>query len=390
MKLVRISGAAIAAALAVPALAAAAPISTVLRVEGGSANILSERSVIVDDAVGATVVVNDTTDADTITVPAASATAQLATATKAAGLSLGFSIFTFPPSPPSSFITRIGAEASPPTFDPAFRVKVNNVAASVGADAITLKAGDVVTWAFLPFAQSSARELDLTVPGDKFSQGQTFTVSVRSFDDAGAGIAAAGATIRYGDQTLIADTSGRVTLLATGVGVKQVSATRSGEVRSQVRNVCSFTDDPTVCDLPAIPAPIVRPGTFDTVAPGSVIASPISGRRYATLRSLRGSAGPDRSDIANVEVAVARRVGTQCRFVGPKGGFTAARSCTNRLFIPAKSSGGRWFLQLAKPLPAGKYRAWSRAVDGAGNRESVGITTVNAISFTVLPRRSSR
>lgn len=390
MKLDRASGAAIAAALAVPALAAAAPISTVIRVEGGSANILSERSVTVDDAAGATVVVKDTTDADTITVPAASATAQLATATKTAGIPLGFSIFTFPPSPPSSFITRIGGDASPPALDPAFRVKVNNVTAAVGADAITLKAGDVVTWAFLPFAQSSARELDLTVPGDKFPQGQTFTVSVRSFDDAGAGIPAAGATIRYGEQTFTADTSGRVTLLATGVGVKQVSATRPGEVRSQVRGVCAFTDDPTVCDLPAIPAPVVRPGTFDAVAPGSAITSPISGRRYASLRSVRGSAGPDRSDIASVEVAVARRVGTQCRFAGPRGGFAAARSCIDRRFIPAKSSGGRWFLQLARALPPGKYRAWSRAVDGAGNRESVGIATVNAISFTVVPKRTSR
>jgi hypothetical protein len=390
MRTVRLSGAAIAAALAVPALAAAAPISTVIRVEGASANILSERSVVVDDAAGATVVVSDTTDADTITVPAASATAQLAAATKAAGLPLGFSIFTFPPSPPSSFITRIGAEASPPTLDPAFRVKVNNVTAAVGADAITLRAGDVVTWAFLPFAQSSARELDLAVPGDKFPQGQTFTVSVRSFDDAGTGIPAAGATVRYGDQTATADTGGRVTLLATGVGVKQVSATRPGEVRSQVRNVCSFTDDPTVCDLPAVPAPAVRPGAFDTVAPGSVITSPVSGRRYTGIRSLRGTAGPDRSDIAAVEVSVARRVGTQCRFVGPKGGFTAARSCVTRLFIPARSSGGRWFLPLSKALPSGKYRAWSRALDGAGNRESVGITTINAISFTVLPGRSSR
>lgn len=390
MKPVRMSGAAIAAALAIPALAAAAPISTVIRVEGGSANILSERSVIVDDTTGATVVVNDTTDADTITVPAASATAQLAKATQEAGLPLGFSIFTFPPSPQSSFVTRIGTEASPATLDPAFRVKVNNVTSMVGADSVTLHAGDVVTWSFLPFAQSSARELDLTVPGDKFSQGQTFTVSVRSFDDAGVGIPAAGAAIRYGEQTFTADTGGRVTLLATGVGVKQVSATRAGEVRSQVRSVCSFTDDPTICALPAIPPPIVRPGTFDTVAPGSAIASPISGRKYTSLRTLRGSAGPDRSDIASVDVAVARRVGTQCRFVGPKGGFTAARSCINRLFMPATSSGGRWSLRLAKALPAGKYRAWSRAVDGAGNRESVGITTVNAISFTVLPRRSPR
>ena len=389
MNPLRTSGAcAIAVALAVPALAAAAPISTVIRVEGSTANILSERSVVVDDAVGATVLVSDTTDADTITVPAASATAQLAKATNDAGIPFGFQIFNF--GGPSSFTTRIGPDSSPPALDPAFRLKVNNVSASVGADSVTLKAGDVVTWAFLPFAESSARELDLTVPGDKFPQGQTFTVGVRSYDDAGVGIPAAGATIRYGDQTATADTSGKVTLLATGVGVKQVSATRPGEVRSQVRAVCSFTDDPTVCSLPAIPAPIERPGTFDTVAPGSAIASPISGRRYRFLRALRGSAGPDRSDISAVEVAVARRVGTQCSFMGPKGGFTPPRSCVNRLSIRAKSSGSRWFLQLPKALPGGKYRAWSRAVDGAGNRESVGISTVNAISFTILPKGSSR
>ena len=389
MNPLRTSGAcAIAAALALPALAAGAPISTVIRVEGSAANILSERSVIVDDAMGATVVVNDTTDADTITVPAASATAQLAKATKDAGIPFGFQIFNF--GGPSSFTTRVGPDSSPPSLDPAFRLKVNNVTASVGADSVTLKAGDVVTWAFLPFAQSSARELDLAVPGDKFPQGQTFTVTVRSFDDAGAVIPAAGAMIRYGDQTATTDTSGKVTLLATGVGVKQVSATRPGEVRSQARAICSFTDDPTVCDLPAIPAPVAPPGTFDTVAPGSVIASPVSGQRYRALRTLRGSAGPDRSDISAVEVAVARRVGTLCRFMGPKGGFAAARSCVNRRFIPARSSGGRWLLQLPVALPAGKYRAWSRAVDGAGNRESVGISTVNAISFTILPKRSSQ
>ena len=95
--------------------------------------------MIDDDIAGATVVVNDSTDADTITVPATSATAQLATATKTAGIPLGFSIFTFPPSPPSSFITRIGGETSPPTLDPAFLVKVNNVTASVGADAHILR-----------------------------------------------------------------------------------------------------------------------------------------------------------------------------------------------------------------------------------------------------------
>jgi hypothetical protein len=382
----RLGGAcAVALAIAVPT-AVAAPIATTVRIQGGSENLLPETPITVDDSAGATVVVADTTDADTITVPAASATAQLASATGPFGLALGFDIFNF--GVPTSFVTRIGGDLMPPSFSPSWRLKVNNALTATGSDGVTLAAGDRVSWSFV--ADFEARELDLAVSRDKLTQGQTFDVTVRSFDNSGAGVPAAGATVVYGDQSAVADAGGNATLVATGSGVKLVSATRAGEVRSQARAVCAYADDPTACDLPPAPVTPPPPGLLDTVAPGSEVLFPISGRRYRAVRALRGSAGPDRSDIARVNVAIARRVGTLCRFMGPRGGFAAPRSCAERRFLPARSSGGRWLFALPTKLPAGKYRAWSRAVDGAGNAETTGVNAVNAISFTVLPRRAAR
>lgn len=377
----------IAAGLAATPLAPAAPISTTIRVEGGAANVLPETPVTVDDAPGATAVVTDATDADTLTVAAASATAQLATATRAFGLPLGFDIFNF--GVPSSFVTRIGADTMPPSFSPSWRLKVNGRAGDTGSDTTILKAGDVATWAFV--SDFAARELDLAVSGDKVVQGQPFTVTVRSFDNAGAAVAAAGAVVAYGDQVATADALGRVSLPATGLGVKLVSATRIGEVRSQSRSVCSYASDPAVCNLPPAPATtLASSSSADTVAPGSQISFPVSARRYHVVRWLRGSAGPDRSDVATVEVAIARRVGTQCRFMGPRGGFSQPRPCGERRLLPARLSGGHWVLPLRVKLAPGKYRAWSRAADGAGNREVRGIAPINSISFTVLPKAVKR
>ncbi len=378
---------AIAVGLAATPLALAAPISTTIRVEGGAANVLPETPVTVDDAPASTLMVNDTTDADTITVASASATAQLAVATGMFGLPMGFDIFNF--GGPSSFVTRIGTDVMPASFSPSWRLKVNGSASNTGADTTILKAGGVATWAFV--SDFAARDLDLVVSGDKVLQGQPFIVTVRSFDNAGVAVPAAGAVVAYGDQVTTADALGKASLPATGLGVKLVSATRIGEVRSQARAVCSYAGDPMVCNLP--PTPPTKPAasnSADTVAPGSQIAFPVSGHQYRVVSAFRGSAGPDRSDIATVDVAIARRVGTQCRFMGPKGGFSEPRPCTERRLIPARLSGSQWVLPIPVKFPPGKYRAWSRAADGAGNREERGIAPINSISFIVVPKGAVR
>src|SRR5690606_19790974 len=148
------------------------------------------------------------------------------------------------------------------------------------------------------------------------------------------------------------DGAGRATLVAQGEGTRAVTATRAGDIRSAARPVCSFTSDPAVCNMPA-DAPAAGGaatggggGPGDRVAPGSRITAPRIGRRHRTVRVIRGVAGPDRSDIARVDVALARRVGTQCRFRARSGGLTRPRPCSRPLFVRARSTGGYWALGL--------------------------------------------
>jgi hypothetical protein len=396
--------AACACCLAVPAVLAAAPVPTTIRVEGASATILPETAVTLDDTAGATVTVRDTLDTDTITVPATSATAQLGAATAAAGLPLGLQIF----SGLGSFATQIGPDAQPsgtftPGVTPTWRLKVGHKASDLGQDAALLAAGSTVLWSFGP--DFDERELDLAVSADRVGAGGRFDVSVVSYDNAGTPVPAAGAEVHYGDQAAIADDAGRVSFSATGEGVKLVTATRAGEVRSPARTVCSFAANPAVCNLPPAPQPgapaaaapttsaptatVTGTQTADTTPAGSRIGYPLAGRRYLVVRAVRGQSGPDRSDVARVEVAVAQRVGTQCRFRGPGGRFGAPTACARQRYVPARSAGGNWLLPLGRGLRPGLYRVWSRATDGAGNRESVGIAGVNTLQFRVGPARSA-
>src|SRR5262245_19368702 len=378
------------AVLALPAVAAAAPITTTLRVEGASANIIPETQVTLDDDPAATVTAVDTVDGDTITVPAASATAQIAQAARTFGIPFSFTVFPF-----GSQLIQVGSDSGDGAAGgPFWRLNLNHVASSVGADAAILQNGESVTWAFVPATAAgfAEPELDLTLSSDAVQQGATFRATVTSTDGAGTTSPAAGATVAYCGQAVVADGNGTATLVATGIGTRTVLATRPGEVRSQARAVCSFTGDPTVCSLPPLPAlppAAVTPlapaaGQADTVAPGSAIALPASGHRYRVVRVLRGTAGPDRSDVGKVEVAVERRVGTLCRFLGGRRSFSAPRSCALQRYWPARANGSAWIFKLGRPLPPGSYRAWSRATDGAGNRESTGVAGVNSISLPVI------
>jgi len=406
MRLRRIIGVTAAMACA-PTLAVAAPIETTLRVEGADATIIPTTQVTVDDAAGATVTVRDTADADSIAVPANSATAQVSAAAHRFGLPYEFQVFNF--GVPSSFVTRIGQDAMPASFSPSWRLTVNGKRSDVGQDAVLLKAGDSVVWAFT--SNFEARELDLAVSGDRFAQGSPFTATVTSVDtdphSTAAPAPAAGAIVTYGGQRATADGQGRVTFRAVGVGVQPIVATRADEVRSPAHAVCSYTDDPTVCALPPA-APAAAPnvatptasaptatapvptGLADTVAPGSEITSLVSGRRYTRIVAIRGRTGADRSDIARVDVAVARRVGTRCRYMGPRGVFGPIRACRGPRFVPARSSGNRWIRPFRAPLAPGKYLVLSRATDGAGNRETTTMNTINTSSFTIIRRTVAR
>jgi hypothetical protein len=259
---------------------------------------------------------------------------------------------------------------------------VDHVAPSVGADARPLAQGDSVLWYF--GAADGARELDVTPTSDRVPSGTTFTVQVTSYGADGAAAPGTGAVVRYGQASATADAAGSATFVAQGAGTQVVSATRAGDIRSAARAVCAFGSDPSVCNLPAAAGPSgAAAASADAVAPGSRVVFPRLGGTARAVRAISGVAGPDRSDVAGVEVALARRVGTQCRFRARSGGLTKPRACTARLYVKARSAGGNWILPVGKGLATGTWRVWTRATDGAGNVESVGIARVNSGTFRV-------
>jgi hypothetical protein len=365
---------AVACAAGLAAAPAATALDTTIRVEGGSANLIPESAIPIEGSGTATVF--DVNFAP-VEVSRASAFWQLYRATSSTGLGLGFEFF---PAFSATLVQRIGPDANAGVVG--WQYRVNHVSPAVGADQRALAQGDAALWYF--GASDGARELDVAPSSDRVRAGDAFTVAVTSYAADGAAAPGAGATVTYGAASATADASGRASFVAQAAGTRAVGATRAGDIRSAARQVCSYADDPAACNLPAARAPGAAAGTGgDTVAPGSRILRPRIGSRPRAVKAILGVAGPDRSDVATVEVALARRVGTQCRFRARSGGLTAPRPCSRQLYVRARSAGGNWALGLGRGLAPGVWRVWSRAVDGAGNREGVGLPRVNTGQFRV-------
>jgi hypothetical protein len=383
----------LAATAATPALAA--PVPTEVRIEGAGGTLVGQSAVVVDDQ-GTETFFEPQSPFGAITAPRDSVFWQLSRTTSAAGLDLGWRIFDF--GVPQPFVSRIGPEAGAGALGWNFRVNARTPSA-FAADQVRLAAGDRVLWFY---GSGMERTLEVALSADVVALGAALAVTVTSRDPDGVPSPAAGAVVRYGGTEALADAQGRAAFVGQAAGVREVQATRAGEIRSPALRVCSYEQDPTTCNLPPLPAPApagappapapapapAAPGTqeqADRTPPGSRITSPRAGRTVRGVRALRGTAGPDRSDVGRVEVALAQRVGTQCRFRGPDGRFAPLGPCAQPVWTTARTAGGSWLVGLKGTLPAGRYRAWSRATDGAGNREAVGLAGVNATTFTVAP-----
>ncbi len=69
-----------------------------------------------------------------------------------------------------------------------------------------------------------------------------------------------------------------------------------------------------------------------------------------------------------MRVAIARKHGKRCRFARPSGRFGPPRSCLRTSYLSARAR--RAFrLTYRPPLPRGRYLAWARGIDRAGNVE---------------------
>jgi len=372
--------AAATAALAAATSASATPITATIRVEGVDQTVIP--------------LTQQTTDARVVAgqaVPGPRALTLLADVAERLGVPYDCQWGQF-----GCFVDQIGA--APLTGNYFWLLIVNDLQAQVGFDGQTLASGDRVVVVQTDFTQPTPRLLEITVSADAVVAGATFTVNVRSYDTSTRdSVPAAGAQVSYGSRTAFADAGGNATFMALGQGTQSVIALQPGTTRSGALPVCTYTNDPTACSLPAAPAPAPTPTTpttptaplpattaqADTVPPASRITTPRLFSKDRHVVRLGGAVAPDRSDVASVQYALAKLSGTQCRFRQANGKLGALHACTQRTWLPARG-GAFWTVALHAALAPGRYRVWSRATDGAGNQERSFVTGSSSGTFTVV------
>jgi hypothetical protein len=387
----------LAALAAVAAPASGSPVKATIRVEGLAGTVIPTTTLATD----ARPVVSVDGVAHNLTVPSALTLA--ADAAEADGLSVNC---TWSDPFNDCFVNGFPTPFPLGSTD-YWRLVLNGRDSGAGFAGTALHGGDHVDVIATDFTAASEPPLLVASPSTAtVPDGTSFTVKVSSFDTTGAASPSpgAGALVSYGNLQGLADADGNVTFMGTGSGFSSVSATLFGATPSQVVSVCAYGSDPTVCQLPA-PATPAPPATTpaasgtpagastaapvstasaasaDRIAPSSHFTAPLAFARLKLVKRLVGVVAPDRSDIATVSYALARRVGTLCSFRKANGTLAAAASCSKPIWLPAT---GRafWHVTLPKPLAAGRWRAFSRATDGAGNVES---SFESQTSFTVAP-----
>ena len=387
----------LAALAAVAAPASASPVKATIRVEGLTETVIPTTTLATD----ARPIVSVDGVAHNLTVPSALTLA--ADAAEAAGLSVTCSWSDpFNDCFVSGFPTPF-----PPLSTDYWRLVLNGRDSGAGFAGTAVHDGDHVDVIATDFTAASEPPLLVVSPSAAtVPDGTSFTVKVSSLDTTGAASPspAVGALVSYGNLQGLADADGNVTFMGTGSGFSSVSATLSGATPSQVVSVCAYGPDPTVCQLPApatpaapaaastttgtsagtsttTPVSTASAASADRIAPSSHFTAPLAFSKLKLVKRLVGVVAPDRSDIASVSYALARRVGTLCSFRKANGTLATATSCSKPIWLPAT---GRafWHVTLSKPLAAGRWRAFSRATDGAGNVES---PFESQTSFTVAP-----
>lgn len=149
-----------------------------------------------------------------------------------------------------------------------------------------------------------------------------------------------------------------------------------------------------------IPAATAAAGTTTTTTPGTTAPTgkvvdklaPKSRFTKAGLRATRAGvqlAGTSAdfapatlpATVKTVTVALGLRVGKLCRYATAKGTFGPKVSCQRTKYLKALGTGTWTFLYKHK-LPKGKYLAWVRGQDAAGNTERKAKTR-NLTTFTI-------
>lgn len=132
---------------------------------------------------------------------------------------------------------------------------------------------------------------------------------------------------------------------------------------------------------------VVASGALDHVSvgidlpPRSLIGEPAGSELRRKVRLVAGTAR-DETALAAVDVAVSRRAGRGCVWLGRRGALVR-RPCDEPLWLRARlTSGLRFTLRIGRLLPRGTWTARSRAIDAAGTVEGER-PGANVVSFAL-------
>jgi hypothetical protein len=373
----RLAGLALAVlALLVPAsVAAAAPVTVNLRIEGPASTVF-EGPVTTDVrpfqfTAGADTTAHtcDATAVNTGTSPTPVPTRGAAIAAASVGApfstSGSFSVAFGSPS-----FTEVGGQST--AFDPAtnaFLVEYKNgVAASVGACADPIATGDDVLFAY---GTGSEQLLRLSGPASA-STGAAVSVHVA---DQASGAPVAGAAV--GGATT--DAAGNALVRFTTAGVQRLKATKAGAIRSNALVVA-------VGVAAGAPAQGVAGAQVDRTAPRARLLTPRNNhtyrRRTFSPRLIHVAVAETGSGVRTVKLRLTRRVGNRCfSFSGRRERFIGAK-CGTGFFFSVSSKTDFTYL-LPERLPRGHYVLDVGTIDNAFNRDSVGDRGRNRSVFDV-------
>jgi hypothetical protein len=359
----RLAGLALAAlVMLVPAsVAAAAPVTVTLRIEGPASTVF-EGPVTTDVrpfqfTAGADTAPHRCDGTAANQGPSPSPVPTRGAAITAASLAAPFSTSgTFNAGLGSPSFDQVGGQ--PTTFDPAtgsFLVEYKNgVAASVGSCGDPIANGDDVLFAY---GTDTAPLLRLSGPA---SASTGVPVGVRVIDQK-SGAPVAGATV--GGATT--DAAGNASVTFGQAGAQRLKATKTGAIRSNALVVA--------VGAAAQPAPVATPAV-DRTAPRARLLSPRNGRTYRRARfspRLIHVAVDERgSGVRTVKLRLTRRLGKRCfAFSGRRERFIGTK-CGRGFFFTVSDRADFTFL-LPRRLPRGHYVLDAEAIDKAFNRDSV-------------------
>jgi uncharacterized protein DUF4430 len=368
----RLAGLALAVlALLVPAsVAAAAPVTVNLRVEGATTTLFE--GPVTTDAKAALATPSSGGPhpcdvGENTSPPSAIRSATPTTALADSGLPWDAAFSTAFGN--EFLVSQIAGEGSQTSF---WQVNINGQETPVGGCQIAVNQGDNVVWALDGFGRAL---LALSGPATA-TTGVPFAVTVI---DSRTGNAVAGATV--GGATT--DAAGNASVTVAGAGAQRLKAEAPGAIRSNALVVSVAAPGQT-----AVPAANVAGIAIDRTAPRARLLSPRNGHTYRRTkfspRLIRVAVAESGSGVRTVKLRLTRRVGNRCfSFSGKRERFIGTKCGSGAGFFFTVSDRSDFSYLLPERLSRGHYVLDVEAIDRSFNRDTVGDRGRNRSVFDV-------